>query len=230
MVISAADLENYTGKKLDNGDALQTYVDSALDIIKNYIGYDPEIGFHTEIIRGYGTDKIQLKHKPVNLVYKITDYETGDILFEAKQSLTQDYIASEEFVTFKNMVLPDRRLIAEYIGGWGFMDYSANAVDGGDAETVSFDPVLDCGTAEDFDFFNLIPGGSAVSIGVIENNIPVLFKQTALRIAALLLTEADNNIGITSKSFGDSGSRTFVSYTNFDKYLFPLSRYKLIVI
>jgi hypothetical protein len=60
--------------------------------------------------------------------------------------------------------------------------------------------------------------------------MPSLFKQTALRIAALLLTENDGNIGITSKSFGDSGSRSFMSYTNFDKYLSPLSRYRLLVV
>jgi hypothetical protein len=75
-----------------------------------------------------------------------------------------------------------------------------------------------------------INGGGANNIGVIETEIPNIFKQTQLRIASLLYQEADQNIGVTSKSFGDSGSRTFINYTNFDKYLSPLSKYSLVVI
>lgn len=58
--------------------------------------------------------------------------------------------------------------------------------------------------------------------------VPDLIKLTCLRIAAILATEADNNIAITSKSFGDSGSRTFYNFTNFNKYLLPISKWKLI--
>lgn len=59
-------------------------------------------------------------------------------------------------------------------------------------------------------------------------SVPELMKLTVLRIAALLQSESDSNIGITSKSFGDAGTRVFQNYTNFDKYLLPLSRYKLL--
>jgi len=58
--------------------------------------------------------------------------------------------------------------------------------------------------------------------------VPELIKLTILRIAALLMCESDSNIGITSKSFGDSGTRVFQNYTNFDKYLLPISCYKLL--
>lgn len=58
--------------------------------------------------------------------------------------------------------------------------------------------------------------------------VPDLIKLTCLRIAAILQTESDNNIGITSKSFGESGSRTFYNFTNFQKYLLPISRWKII--
>jgi hypothetical protein len=60
--------------------------------------------------------------------------------------------------------------------------------------------------------------------------IPSIIKMTVLRIAALLQTESDGNIGITSKSFADSGSRTFISTTNYDKYLIQLSSFKILVI
>lgn len=59
-------------------------------------------------------------------------------------------------------------------------------------------------------------------------NVPDLIKLTCLRIAAILQTEADNNIAITSKSFGESGSRTFYNFTNFQKYLLPISKWKLV--
>jgi hypothetical protein len=58
--------------------------------------------------------------------------------------------------------------------------------------------------------------------------LPAVIKLTALRIAALLQTEADNNIGVNSKSFAESGTRVFTNFQNFDKYLAPISRYKLL--
>ena len=58
-------------------------------------------------------------------------------------------------------------------------------------------------------------------------DLPHIIKLTVLRIAALLQTESNNNIGISGKSFTD-GSRTFTNFTNFDRYLIACSKYKLI--
>lgn len=58
------------------------------------------------------------------------------------------------------------------------------------------------------------------------DEVPDLIKMTIMRIAALLLTEANGNIGITSKSFGDQ-SRNFLNFTNFQKYLDPLALYRI---
>ena len=58
-------------------------------------------------------------------------------------------------------------------------------------------------------------------------DLPQIIKLTVLRIAALLQTESNNNIGISGKSFMD-GSRTFTNFTNFDRYLIACSKYKLI--
>ena len=55
---------------------------------------------------------------------------------------------------------------------------------------------------------------------------PEIIKLTVLRIAALLQSESDSNIGVTSKTFGDSGNRTFINTVNFEKYLQPISQYK----
>lgn len=57
------------------------------------------------------------------------------------------------------------------------------------------------------------------------DELPPLIEQTILRIASLLWSEQDGNIGVTSKSFAD-GSRNFVSYTNYRKYLQEIEAYK----
>jgi hypothetical protein len=229
MIISVADFEKYTGKHVEDSAGLQMYIDSATDILKNYIGYDPEISFNTEHIKGYNSNKLQLKHKPVNSVYRITEYLSGRVLFELGRSVSQsDYIASEEFVVFKDIIFPDSRLIVEYTSGFGAIDFSFYVIDGGNAGTAERDAAYDCGFSYSEHGANIIFGGYAANASAVE--MPAIFKQTALRIAALLATEANDNIGITSKQFGDSGSRTFINYTNFDKYLSPLSKYRLIVI
>lgn len=64
--------------------------------------------------------------------------------------------------------------------------------------------------------------------GFSDDEIPKLMILTVLRIATLLQSESDSNIGITSKTFGDAGTRVFQNYTNFDKYLLPLSKYKIL--
>lgn len=48
-----------------------------------------------------------------------------------------------------------------------------------------------------------------------------------LRIATLMLSETDGNIGLTGKSFADN-SRTFVNYSNYRKYLEPLAGYRVV--
>lgn len=58
------------------------------------------------------------------------------------------------------------------------------------------------------------------------NPIPGLVKLTCLRIASLIQLEENNNIGINSKSFGDSGTRSFLNVTNYEPYLNVLSRWR----
>jgi hypothetical protein len=60
--------------------------------------------------------------------------------------------------------------------------------------------------------------------------LPKIIKMTVLRIASLLQTESSGNIGVQSKSFADSGTRTFINTVNFDKYLIQISTFKLLVI
>lgn len=55
--------------------------------------------------------------------------------------------------------------------------------------------------------------------------VPRLVKLTILRIATLMLMEGGENIGVTGKSFADN-SRSFISYTNYMKYLSPLQTFR----
>lgn len=52
--------------------------------------------------------------------------------------------------------------------------------------------------------------------------IPDIVEQTIFRLGSLLKTEANGSIGLTSKSYGNEGSRAYVNFTSFDRYLEPL--------
>lgn len=55
--------------------------------------------------------------------------------------------------------------------------------------------------------------------------VPSLIIMTILRISTLMLMEGGENIGVSGKSFADN-SRTFVSYTNYMKYLNPIQTFR----
>ena len=56
---------------------------------------------------------------------------------------------------------------------------------------------------------------------------PALIKTTILQIAALMYQETGGNIGITGKSFAEN-SRTFINYTNYDKWLKKLDPLRIV--
>ena len=56
--------------------------------------------------------------------------------------------------------------------------------------------------------------------------MPNAIRVAILRIATLMLSETDGNIGLTGKSFADN-SRTFVNYSNYRKYLEPLAGFRV---
>lgn len=53
--ITQAELESFIGKIIDNDDFKpQQYCDSAMEMIRNYLDYDPELKEYTTVIRGDG--------------------------------------------------------------------------------------------------------------------------------------------------------------------------------
>lgn len=63
--------------------------------------------------------------------------------------------------------------------------------------------------------------------GYDNDEIPNAIKSAILQIATLKLVESNGNIGLTGKSFSDN-SRTFINYSNYDKYLKPLDGLRVI--
>lgn len=74
------------------------------------------------------------------------------------------------------------------------------------------------------------PEGAAVGLeytaGFTAETLPEVIKTTVWQIAALRQIESGQNIGVSSKSFGDSGTRVFLSTRKYDDFLINCSRYK----
>ncbi|AFG37633.1 hypothetical protein [Spirochaeta africana] len=172
MIATIEQLKKYTGVNTDDDMMLGMYLDSAAQIVINYLGYSPELETYTDLMDG-GTDTLQLAAKPVDDVQqlKVVGGESID---------PGEYHINEERIFLTRELPAGRRNI--------MITYSA---------------------------------------GYAPEDIPGVIQMTVLRIAALMQTEADGNIGITSKQFGDTGSRTFIQTTNYDKYLKILSRYRI---
>lgn len=65
-------------------------------------------------------------------------------------------------------------------------------------------------------------------VGFDDTDCPEILKLTILQIATLIYMQSNKNIGITGLLGQDGISRTFINYTNFDKYLINLAGYKRI--
>lgn len=60
------------------------------------------------------------------------------------------------------------------------------------------------------------------------STVPALIQMAAMEIASLLSLQAGENIGVNSTTFDGGNTRSFLNYTSFEKYLRPLSRYKVV--
>lgn len=98
-----------------------------------------------------------------------------------------------------------------------------------DVSHFFFDRITECLVAES-ESYKFAEGNKNIKVVYTAgySAIPDVIKLTGFRIAGILQTEDSGNIGINSKSFGDSGTRTFVNTVNFEKYLRQISKYKLV--
>lgn len=173
LLATIKDLQDFTGVyEQEENSQSKLFLGSASDIIRNYLGYDPELKNYKKAFNGNGQNYLRLETKPIQ---KINEVEINGVV-----EPLEDFYFDDDTLFYKDGFIPE-----------GIKNVR-----------IDFDSGFE--------------------------TIPDLIKLTCLRIAAILATEADQNIGITSKSFGESGSRTFYNFTNFNKYLLPLSKWKLI--
>lgn len=171
-IVSLSEFNKYTGVQ---GDSLaQNYIDSAVDVVTNYLGYSPEQTSYTEEIDGNGADCISLQANNITSVTKV--------------KVNGNEVPVIDFYTKNNWLY--------YRCGW-----------------------FDCGKQ------NIHVEYTA---GWTSSAMPKIIKQTVMQIAALLQVESGQNIGVSSKSFADSGTRTFLSTRKYDDYLLHISKYKAI--
>jgi hypothetical protein len=215
--VKVSDFQKYTGiRDQSKSNLQQAFINSAEEIVENYLGYTPMIQIYTHYFNGNGTNQLQLRAKPIRSLSLVE--------IEGRPMPLDEFLyETDEFITYTNGVFPYglRNVRVGYVAGYENAPLPPlppdpdEFEDGGDAGST-FDGDLDGGEADSFNTDD------------DANGIPRIIRLTVLRIAALLQSESDENIGVTGKSFGENGSRTFVNYTNFDKYLLPISKYKLV--
>jgi hypothetical protein len=182
--VSIVELQKYSNVFSENS-LQQSYIDSAENIVNNYLGYSPTLHNYTYFCMGNGTHELQLKAKPVATIINIE--------INGEPIPLSDFYnnTGSEFIYYNKIFPRNSKIKAEYDAGWGI------TVDDDEANSAY---------------------------------LPEIIKMTVLRIATMLQAESDSNIAVSSKSFGDSGTRTFINYTDYSKYLLPISIYKLLVI
>jgi hypothetical protein len=206
--VTVEELQKYSNVHEDST-LSQNYIDSAENIIENYLGYSPLYKGYSSLLNGNGTKTIGLKAKPIQALLEVI---INDINIPVSNFIIEnEFIYSKDILFFRGK----KNIKINYFAGYNILN---------DNEQID-DDITDGGNAFST-FDDDVDGGNS------KNHIimPDIIKMTVLRIATLLQTESDSNIGVTSKSFADSGTRTFVNTVNFDKYLIQISKYKLLVI
>jgi hypothetical protein len=173
--VALADFKKYANKREEDatGEALyQTYIDSAEQIVKDYLAYDPASQVYTHTLPGSGLTYLQLKAKPVTVLTSVTADGTARNVADFR--LEDERLYDKTRAIFSTA----SEIVVVYTAGW-----------------VA---------------------------------VPGIIKLAVMRIASLLSQEAGENIGVTSTSFDGGNSRTFINYTNFAKYLAPLSSFRVV--
>ena len=217
--ITVEKFQKYSGVR-DAPEMQVFFLEAAEGIVESYLGYELKLRKYLTLRNGTGTEELQLQARPIKELHKV--------VIDGSDVPVWRFELSNEFIYRKEGIFPQGRRNVQVVYEAGFDPAifipESDTFDGGealddtddfigDADATTVSPVIDGGNALMLDGRVLLPPDIASAI---------------LRIASLLQAESDGNVGLTGKSFGDSGSRTFVNYTNFEKFLMPISRWKLI--
>ena len=210
--VTVADLQGFSNLTTDNEAVHQLCINAAVLEVERFLGYGLELRKYSTLHDGNGTNEIQLNARPIKTLLRVSI--NGELI-----PLHNFVTEGNEYLIYRNGVFPKGSKNIEVIYWAGFEvektpDFGDNILDGGHADTEVFAVDLDGGGA----LFETGPG----------NTFPDSIKLCVLRIATLLYTEANNNIGVTGISFQETGSRTFYQWQNFDKYLAPIRPHRLL--
>lgn len=172
MRVSIETFNAYSGNHEDTEGAVlckKTFLESAVTIVKDYLGFDPsEKEYTDEELEGDLAKGLWLSARNVKEVKTL--------------SLGGYELPPEEWRLRGDMIVLTDRCQSPFRKG---------------RFTVTF------------------------TAGWSDEEMPSVIVLSVLRIATLMLTEGNGNIGLTGKSYADN-SRTFINYSNYRKYLQPL--------
>ena len=138
-----------------------------------------------------------------------------------KNYLGYDPISKDYLVRVSGTGMPELYTSVPHINSVGFIEIDGNEIDPY-CYTFEKDHItLNEGVFEE-GLYNIQINYNG---GWRRDEVPYAIRMAVLRIASLMLAEQGGNIGVTSKSFSDQ-TRTFVNYSNYNKFLQPLSIYR----
>ena len=148
-----------------------------------------------------------------------------DMAIAAAENIVKDYLGYDPALATYN----------ETFFGYGYAEIQLNAKPITELLSVTID-----GVSQSVDSFytrnemlglksGVFPLNSVIAVEYKAGytTIPGAIQDVALRIAALKMSEV-GNVGITGKSSDNGGSKTFISTTNFTKYLNDLSGLRIL--
>jgi hypothetical protein len=205
-------LKSYTDLHQEDESILAICIDAAESIVSQYLQYNPEYKQYTSILRGRGGYAISLEARPIHTIQ--------EVIIDSIHVPPEHFHVSGQRIYSKEAIF-SRGEVPNVI-----ISYTA----GYNTDSIPEIPIEDDDIIDGGDAFSNYESQAGDGGALIIPPMPKIITMTVLRIAAILVSESSNNIGVTSKFFGDSGTRTFINYTNFDKYLTPLSTYRIISI
>lgn len=221
--ISQKELEDFMSKYPEEGDTKpESYCKSAMEMVENFLGYDPSEKTYTTKIKGKGQKLACLEAFPIN---EITSFKIDGVSHDVSEidisNKKRNYVEFENESVFQH----GSKYEFEYKAGYSDEE-TTHIVYSEDGETFYSDSEM---TKE-----VEIPEGITPEETEVENQykyitlkstVPEIIKTTALQIASLFWESAGGNLAVSSTSFADSGSRVFNNFKA-DRFLEQIAAYQ----
>lgn len=221
MYITPSELEDFIGKYPEDGDKKpESYCKSAIEVVQEYLGYDPEEKQYTTKIRGDGGVFAILDAFPITEIisFKIDGND---------EPITRIEIGNKNLIRFEDdaLFLAGHKYEITYKAGYKAIE-TVITVYSEDGETFFIDSELSEEAA--------IPEGitpeetetpNEYKYSTFVSTVPEVIKTTAKQIGTLFWESAGGNLAVNSTSFADTGTRVFNNFKS-DRFLDQIVAYK----